>query len=288
MKFDRRICWSKNVLSGNQNLSGINEKYDIFVAGSDQIWNPNFSFVGDLEYLTFASKEKRFAYAASFGVDILSSDSKECCAKMLNDMNLISVREKSGAAIVEELTNKKVQVVVDPTMLLKKEEWEKVEKAPNINKINGKYILLYFLGGTSVAVKDILKNIGENCEVINIMDQDSNGNELPVGPAEFVWLIHHAECVITDSFHGSVFSILMHTPFINVERELNKADGDMNTRLESLLEMFSLERCRYVGEKTDYKQILEMDFEDVDKELNRQREMAEKFLDKILNFSNPN
>ena len=114
--------------------------------GSDQVWNPKFDRLSDVDLLSFATPEQRISFSASFGISELPENSKEKAKRELEKFKAISVREDRGKEIVEELTERKdVQVLVDPTMLLTSEEWDKVAKKPEQLKTD-KYILNYFLG----------------------------------------------------------------------------------------------------------------------------------------------
>lgn len=101
------------------------DQYDFFVAGSDQIWNPIFRHGSSFDFLAFAPRDKRIAYAPSFGISYIPYKYKDAYTEWLNGFSYLSVREDAGAQIIESLTSKKVPVLVDPTLLLTKEEWIK-------------------------------------------------------------------------------------------------------------------------------------------------------------------
>ena len=123
----------------NINNKNIVKKYDYFIAGSDQVWNPTFGRLSDFDLLNFAKPEQRIAFSASFGISKLPENCKEKAKKELQKYKAISVREDTGKKIVEELTKREdVQVLVDPTMLLTSEEWDKVAKKQKQLKNNKK------------------------------------------------------------------------------------------------------------------------------------------------------
>lgn len=255
--------------------------YDYFIVGSDQVWNPNFGLKGALAFLDFAKNKKKIAFSASFGVDNISEHLKEDYIKGLNNLDYISVREEAGKDIVEELTGRKdVEVLVDPTMLLTKNEWKKIAKKPkNLNE--EKYILNYFLGNLSDTRKDQINKLAKKngYKVINILDKkDPFYNS---GPSEFVYLEEHAELICTDSFHSCVFAILMDTPFVVFDRE-DKLEN-MSSRIDTLLKKFKLNDRKYMGNISskninhDYKEAYEI--------LEKEREKADKFLKKALNYN---
>ncbi|WP_370840240.1 polysaccharide pyruvyl transferase family protein [Megamonas funiformis] len=263
----------------DENLNNI---YDYFIAGSDQIWflNRNYSYI---RFLRFADKNKRIAYAPSFGVSKIPNKDidKNRLKQFLKEMKLISIRETAGAKIIYELTGKRVPVLVDPTILLSKEEWQEIEMTPRW--YNGeKYILTYFLGNPS----PIIKNIAEknNWKIYNLMD--INTLDLYVSRVEeFIYLIEHAQLMCTDSFHGTVFSILMNTPFLVLNRQ-EKGMPDMTSRIDTLLELFGYQD-RYIinGEcNLSEDEILYMDFSNVKAIQEREIERSTTYLKTALNL----
>lgn len=133
------------------------EEYQVFLCGSDQIWNPSWAGFG-YHYADFAPREKRIAYAASFGVDKIPESRKEEFRYRLNEMQSISVREESGLQIVKELTGHSVEVLADPTLMLSREEWKKIERKPSYYK-GRKFVLSYFLGEMSEEARSIANEI---------------------------------------------------------------------------------------------------------------------------------
>lgn len=212
------------------------DEYDYVITGSDQVWHPNMAYAS---LLTFVKPNKRISYAASFGVDELTKDEQIKYLPEISEFSNISVRERSGVKIVEEICSKKAIHVLDPTMLLSKDEWIFKEIKPS-NLENSEYILIYSLGEI---LPDLLKKCRElankeNLQILNVMS-----DFYTVDPFEFIYLINHAKFLITDSFHGTVFSILLNTPFVVFNRtgRLNK----IFTRIESLLEDFEIKNRVY-------------------------------------------
>ena len=237
-------------------------KYNYFICGSDQIWNPEYAG-RPFMFAAFAPPEKRIAYAASFGVSEIPEHKKEIYTRYLNEMKAISVREEDGAKIVKELTGRDVPVLIDPTLMLDKEDWQKVSKKPKY-KISDKYILTYFLGEISEKRNSYIENIAKNngLQIIRLEEHVPNKYWYGTGPAEFIWLIEHCSLMCTDSFHGSVFSVLMDVPFIVFERE-DKLKA-MSSRIDTLLSTLRLEDRRFnnqIGEeifKKEYAHIPEI------------------------------
>lgn len=277
LDFNENINVAEEVIFHNDFPKDLNDRYDYFVIGSDQIWNYDFldrfsSFV----FLPFASKEKRVALSASFGVHHVPEEHRDKY-EGLQEMNYISVREDAGKKLVKELTGREDAVVlIDPTMALERQAWDKVMKKPK-NFTSKKYILKYFLGPiSSKKEKEIQRVAKENgCDIIDIMDKESCYNS---GPAEFVYLCKNAFLIVTDSFHSCVFSVIFNRPFIAFERE--NFSVNMNSRLETLFAKFELGE-RIFKDKI-YKEMLELDYSKVNKILEEERKKFDKFIDNAL------
>lgn len=256
-------------------------EYRFFIVGSDQVWNPGNRGINSYLLLKFAEPSKRISYAASISRYNFPKKYKKSTSKELSKFKAISVREDRGKEIVEELTGRKdVEVLVDPTMLLTAEEWDKVSKKPKMLKTD-KYILNYFLGDLSDERRKEIDRVAKenNCEVINILDKNSPFYEC--GPSEFLYLEKHAFLICTDSFHSCVFAILYNTPFLVFDRE-QKNLVSMNSRLDTLLSKFKLENRRCNGKIT--KKDLTCDYKEAYKILDKERIKADKFLRKALDI----
>lgn len=279
-KFTKKIKTSFNFRMENN----LNNEYDYFIVGSDQVWNPYFWSKRDNEanirFLKFAPKEKRIAYAASIAIPEIPKDKEQFFKDSLNEMKAISMREKAGANLVEDLIGKEVPVVVDPTILLSKEEWQKIEMVPEW--YNGeKYMLTYFLG-PSLKIENLAKK--NDWKIYNLMD--INNLDLYTSRVEeFIYLINHAQLVVTDSFHASVFSILMNTPFLVINRQ-NKNWSDMTSRIDTLMELFGYQDRYIVNGKCDLsdEEILYMDFSNVKAIQEREIERSTAYLKTALNL----
>ena len=255
----------------------VNKKFETFITGSDQVWNCNFGSFSSIYFLNFAEKEKRNAFSASFGISSIPEDKKEYYKNSLNEMNKISVREERGKEIVEELTGRKdVEVLLDPTMLMKTQNWEKVMRKPKqLDSLSGKkFILNYFLGSLSKKRKNEIERIAKenDCEIINILDKKDTF--YVCGPSEFLYLEKNAFLVCTDSFHSSVFAILFNTPFVVFDRE--DSATRMNSRLDTLLEKFEL-KDRWFNERIEKNQLI-ADYKNVNKVLEMERKKAQDFI----------
>lgn len=275
-EFNKNIKFSSKKITAYSKL----KEYDYVITGSDQVWNPDFGRLRDVDLLTIVPGNKRIAFSASFGVNDIPDKIKPRVANELKKFKAISVREDRGKEIVEELTGREdVEVLVDPTMLLTTEEWDKVSKKPKMLKTD-KYILNYFLGELSEERKKEIQRVAQenNCEIINILDNNSPFYEC--GPSEFIYLEKHAFLICTDSFHSSVFAILYNRPFIVFDRE-QKNVANMNSRLETLLNKFNLKNRKYNGKEIT-KENLIVNYKNASKVLIDERNKSINFLTKTL------
>lgn len=243
--FNRRYINFGEKISKDQDLHYLNRKYSLFITGSDQVWNPNWNFLSGIEYLDFVDDNiKKIALSASFGVESLPKEKTQEVSDYLKRIQFLSVREEEGTEIIRKLSNRTAKVLVDPTMVLPKGVWMEMEKAPK-NLQNEEYVLIYVLGSNN---DEVYKKVLEYTRCKNIKIYDLSNNRLnktnPIGPEEFLYLIHHAKYVVTDSFHGSVFSILFETNFYVFRRD--NINEDMSSRISTLLSKMHLEN-RFVS-----------------------------------------
>ncbi len=238
--FDKEISFAPEIIYRAKKNKGLGKKYDYFLAGSDQVWNPEYPITSSADFMQFTEKNKRLSYSASIGVSNFNNCSKNQFRSWINGVKTISVREDVGKVAIKELTGRDVEVHVDPTLLLTKAEWENVEQKPSWYK-SEKYILAYFLGPVPKAAEKMMQDtIKENGQKVIYIDLKSQGVMYAHGPSEFIWLIHHAEKVYTDSFHGTVFSLIFDRPFVVFKRTGN--ENSTGSRIESLLKKFDITR----------------------------------------------
>lgn len=257
------------------NLKELNDLYNVFIVGSDQVWNPYWEGKDEIFYLTFTDKKNRIAYAPSFGVSQIPDQQKNFYKKCISEISNISVREEKGKEIIQELTGRNAQVVLDPTFLLRKEEWNQAVKEPVISK---KYLFTYFLGILSAKRKRQIKKFAKmhNLEIISMYEFWDENSSFG-GPSEFLGLIKNAEYICTDSFHGAVFSIIYNKPFTVMEREdiKNQKEKKMNSRIETLLKNLHLQQCKEFLNKNEQGKFI-IDYMDTNKEIeNKRRESLE-------------
>lgn len=278
-KFDKKITYSKEYVE--KGVKKRKQDADFYIVGSDQVWNTTFPSFNPYYLLQDIPNNKRISFSSSIGTNEIDEKYKALFVAELKKFKAISVREYRGKELVESLTGRQdVEVLVDPTMLLTAEEWDKVSKKPKQLKTD-KYILTYFLGELSNQRKTEIERVAKenNCEIINLLDRDSEF--YATGPSEFLYLEKHAFLVCTDSFHSSVFSILYNRPFVVFDREGN--EKNMSSRIDTLLSTFHLINRRYNGISIT-KENLEHDYTEAYKILEIERTKSETFLKKALDI----
>lgn len=261
--------------------SNLEKKYAYLVTGSDQVWNPFDPMVSEVSFLTFAPKYKRISYAPSFGVYDIPQKERDNYRQWLLGMNHISVREDAGAKIVKELTGRDVPVVIDPTMILTKENWLSIAKESKA-KPKKNYLLTYLLGGGDKEHKKKIKEIAKkhNLEIVNLGDIKDEKHYV-TGPSEFIDYISDANIFFTDSFHGCVFSMLLDTPFVVCTRVGQDSKTSMESRIDTLLDKFELQNRRYSNiENID---IFKCDYTKSKKILETERKKAWDYLSNAFN-----
>lgn len=263
-----------------QNIQNANSEYSAFITGSDQVWSPTCVGFDPVYFLTFADSSKKYSYAASIATNKIPENMKEEYIKRVGDFSAISLREKSGAELITSLTGRKTAVHIDPSMLLTREDWDKIccESYPK-----EKYILLFTVPKPSQLVNYAIKLAEE--KDLKIYFLNNFGKKVrhkrikylkPVGITEFISLIKHAEYVCTNSFHGNAFSILYHKNFV-VETD---AFPKRNIRSEDLMLRLGLKH-RILSSKNTPEIDLKTDWSSVDRLLENDRKEALLYLQSI-------
>lgn len=233
--------------SRNEELFDLDGKYDFYVCGSDQIWNIRCPDADDAYFLNFVNKGRKIAYAPSLGGTNLATVAKnpEKYKALINDMEYVSIREANGKRWLEEMLNREVPMILDPTLLLNKEDWRKYSLPGRV--ISGRYIFYYafhYSKEQNEIVRDISRKL--NMPVISmdvktwmIRGVFTYGVKLSpeFGPAAFLNLISNADMVLTRSFHGVAFSTIFEKRFWMLGK-LTNPDGD--DRAASILNQMGL------------------------------------------------
>lgn len=274
-----------NKITKNEMKSyGKNKSVFAVICGSDQIWSATSVYVDPFYYLRYFPREKRIAYAPSFGKKEVPEYNKKIITKYLNEIDYLSVRELEGKKIIKDLVNKEVEVLIDPTLLLDKNEWKNIYGKKRI--IEKEYILFYFLDTPKKDIIEKLKRISQilNKEVVvipNLLNELKRINDkiisLDIGPLEFLNLVDNAEFICTDSFHGMLFSINFNKPFYVFERNYGVA-SKQSGRIISMLEILNLKNY-FITENNKIDEIdLNLNWEEINIRLEKQREKSKKYL----------
>ena len=284
--FEKYIRHSKKHYTIEEIRDATNLDYDAYIAGSDQIWNYMHTDNLDVYFLEFAKKfrAKRISYAASISVSYIPDSRQEVYKKLLSNIQYLSVRELQGEKIIEELTGRKAEVVLDPTLLINSNEWKgNVARLP---KIKEKYVLIYTLSGSSY-IKRLSQYVANrlNCKIVDMridFQKNKDGNVITcydLGPREWVGLISEAQYVITDSFHGTAFSINFNKPFTTLVNPVS----NMNSRVLSILEITRLtDRIIYDDGKDTLPKDLTINFKPVNQVIEQWRQKSIDFINKSL------
>ncbi len=258
-------------------LTNNEKQIDAAVVGSDQVWH-HWGFTrGELEYfyLEFLDPSKRISYAASFGFSSIPRQDYDVHCAGLKNMRFLSCREESMVGIINDAIGRKAKLVLDPTFLLDKEEWDLIEKKPSI-ELPEKYVLVYYLGNKTGVYESVIGYLHSKygCQVVDIYDIDSPFYYTT--PDEFIYLIRNAIYVVTDSFHGTVFSILNHKKFWVVKRDELYME-DMFDRINSLVNIFDI-RDVVLDDDRNLFEPPNIDYEKVESILGRFRQDSIEFL----------
>ena len=276
------------VYYGYEQLKEQSKKYTAVMVGSDQLWSPS-GITSNFYNLMFADDNTvKISYATSFGVSQINPKYHKIYNTFLNRLDFISVRENSGKKIVEELSSNKAEVVCDPVILLDAEQW--LKEIPNKRLYDEPYIFAYFLGKSAEyrdAVTKFAKQKGLKIVTEPHMDSYNKADEnfgdytpFDIGPAEFVNLIRNAEYVFTDSFHGSVFSMLYQKQFLVFNRYSDNSSSSKNSRIDSFCKNYGLSDRRYNGNIANVEN--EINYEAVLGKVDEHRQKSKAFLDKAL------
>ncbi len=256
----------------NKELLNERLNFDCYICGSDQIWNKSFLCSGERKktysyFLNFAPDDKIIAsYAASFGVTKYKDELKSDIKKYLSRFDFISVRENTGLDILNDIGINIGCVVPDPTLLLKKNDYEKLL----LENKKEKYDFVYMLHGKDSDANDLIKY-----EADKGISTVLCGN---IGIEEWLTNIYYANHIITNSFHGVVFSIIFEKPFTAI---LIEGSG-MNDRIITLLDKLGLQNRIYTGDTSITEKAV--DWKNTANKLNEYRSIGYDYINKILNY----
>ena len=276
-----RYCDLTSPIYDEDNFGKICPQADIYITGSDQVWNSQHNQGFNPRYYFDGIVAKKVAYASSFGVSKLPEQEYEDVKKLLKAYSFISVREKSGQEIVESM-GYQAEHLLDPTFMLDAKEWEKYSSKRILNE---PYILVYI--PYNIADKELIyksiRRISEkkNLKVVTfswgwMKDKYADITIRFANPGDFLSLMLHADYVITNSFHGTAFSINLNKQFWVY------MPTDFSTRISSILDLCGL-RGRLLDQLiTDEQVDNNVDYEPVNEILNSERRKSIDFLTKAI------
>lgn len=260
-------------------LAALAGEYDAFVCGSDQIWSV-FDYNFNPYYFLEFARGRKIAYAPCLGTDKIPEEKAVRIKALLEDFTAISVREDVSARQLSALTGREVRWVADPTLLHDSAFWS--EFASGVQKQKKKYLLCYFLENRAwyfEHARRLAKKLGLRLLLIpSRWDhlQHSFVADFAVGPREFVALFRDAEYVLTDSYHGSIFSMIFEKDFQYLQRFAENDPNSQNIRIQSLFGRLGLnDRMIQMGKE---RNVSDMDYPAVNRKLNLFRDGSKEFL----------
>ncbi len=252
------------------------------VCGSAQIWNTEAVYVSPLFYLRYSPKNKRIAYAPSLGKEYVPNYNKKLLRKYIKEIPYVSVRETQGAKVIKDLCWRDVPVVLDPTLLFSYEDWQQYSKKTGYED----YVLIYFLDEPSENTINLINKMYSDKKKITILynfdvySKLENHEHCFAGPSEFLDLIHGAEFIYTDSFHGLIFCVNFNKKFYIFDRNYGVA-SPQTSRITSIVDLLGIKNA-YL--KADTEQIVdwECDYVKVNIILQDLREKSFEYFRKSL------
>ena len=278
-RFKEKIYYSKRVK--NKELDKLNEEFDCFITGSDQVWNHKLTGMDGTYMLDFVlDKSKCNSFAASVGLNELELDKQKEYKRLLENYKNISVREKSAQYLLEPIVGRTIENIADPCLLLSKEEWSQAAKSMSHKD---SYVLVYQLGVSADVVKLAQKLAKENhLKVVYLpfpVGKLGKGKwDFTAGNAEMLGYIRDAAYVVTDSFHGTLLSIIFNKQFFT---KCAGTHAGVGSRILDLLDELGLSE-RLLTETLDTCETIE--YERVNEILEDKRKKSIHYLDNILVF----
>lgn len=288
---DKYFNISTKLLKRRSQLIGIDEKYDIVIAGGDQVWNVRCRDADKAYFLSFVKNAKKVAYSPSLGARNINTEclNPKQYAKLVKDFDYLSVREDNGQKWIKELTGIDVPIVADPTVLMTAEDWK---NALPVEKIDEDFILFYAFSYSNEQNNEIMKQLIEKMEMpIYIIDGkswavnrlDRYGIKLwkQSGPIGLLSLLDSAKLVFVQSFHGIVFSALFHKTFWSLRNKVIKNINDDRARV--ILRQTGLENRAITYDELLARDLMkEIDYTEVDKNMQKMRESAFEYIERFL------
>ena len=282
-----KIIYTTRKAALNHKIQDVLQNYDYVVVGSDMVWHnfdpelckmiwntDNITEMLEYYYLMFVPEEKRVNYAPSFGHKKAPEKFRELYKKGINGFKKLSCRENYGCNLIQDVTGREAVHVIDPTLLISPDVYRSIAKKPAF-EIPEHYALVY---GFFDFAKDLDNLMSSNDQFKGLSLIKIGDPNLPaISPEEWLWLFEHTDAVFTNSFHGTVFSIIFHKKFFEYERP---EDG-MKNKLYDILQTLGLEDRMYNNDARIPEN--DIDYKAVDEKLNNLREISINYLRDCLN-----
>lgn len=266
------------------NIAKADLKYDLFIAGSDQVWNFKLTNYDRNYFLTFASnKAKRNSYAASLGVSKLNESDEQFLKELITQQNNISVRENEGKNLIDDVISEKeknmINVNIDPVFLLSLKDWDKL--IGNVNVTYNNYLFIYEVAYIP-EILEFAKKIAKD-KNLKILYVSASNKKLSgaitlknITPLQFLKYIKNAEIIITSSFHGMAFSVIFNKIFYY---GIPKNKANFGSRLNNLAKVLKLESRNYINYSQDINFI---DYNKVNNKIAAERKKAKDYIEGVI------
>lgn len=261
-----------------KNISQLGASFDGYIVGSDNVWNADITGLDERYFLSFvADKRRRASFAASFGSSKIKDEHRDKYSSLLSDFAVLNCREQSGVDLIESLTDRKANLVCDPSFLLSTEQWRALATPAKEKK---PYMLVYQMvpsGSFVKTVQKIAKQRGLRVIYLPFPYGFMNCKIKPtIGPLQWLGLFNDAEYIVTDSFHGCAFSIILGKQF-------SVCISQLGERIENILNVMGLKE-RIIGNAEDDAKLGEIDYAAVEPHLTSFRMDSEKKLADTLEY----
>ena len=268
---------TRETYESNEELSLNLPTADVFITGSDQVWNTSFHNGRDPAfYLDFVKNDSvKASYAASFSTDSIHDQYIDVLKSWISKLNFVSVRETSGLQILENIGFQKGVQVLDPVFLLDKQSWYGMMTQTESGRNS---VFLYDVDKSQLA-SDIAKKFASErkLQICSVFKSHCTNKKIRVmGPLEFLCYIKNAEFVISNSFHATAFAIIFEKEFVVINRK-----EKINARMRDLLALFGLSD-RLVNDVKDIEKLKPIDFEELRKKVVDRTRFSKEYLNEVL------
>ena len=298
----KRKIYSYTFEEGNYNMkrlyvrtqyNDVVKDADLFITGSDQIWNPFCGGFNPMMFLEFAGDKKRVAYSSSIARTSFPKSVEQRAKTDLAKFSHIAVREQSSVDYLNGILGRQdVQLVVDPTYLLSKDEWYEFGERANVEfKVPKKYIFCYFIGRERIdEYREMIEDVKKQTGITEVITMNCTTNNENVGgglfykdggPYEFVYLLSHASILCADSFHATIFALKFGVDFVHIlKSKEDKIVGSQNSRMYDMLGRYGILYKLYTKENKNWNK--KVDFNQVNSIMNKEIEESKNYLVKAL------